>query len=322
MKYLLTPLTMFLWYLLTYYGFYFAIIGLIFTFSLSWGILIFGYLFLIGVLYAVFISIPNLLRYFILKFYGLSWFTIIAHFIAGVIGLFSIVYSLKSDSLSLYEQFNKTFFLAWMWGESPLKTIFLIIPFFAIVLGILWSMIIFPIQIKIFESKNDAMVTAANDMKNLTLKAEDLVDSSRILIGILAPKLLRSFPELRESKNSEKLNFFGTIAFTYLVNIHLHFEVDNAKRTELELIVQGCLNDFYEDSQKYYHDLHFHIQNRILDEKNRGKRRAYIHYLTCLWILQKIEFVDEIDFPNQKAIEIATMFASLLENETAGYWSS
>jgi hypothetical protein len=36
MKYVLTPLTMILWYLTTYYGLYFAVIGMAFMFSLSW----------------------------------------------------------------------------------------------------------------------------------------------------------------------------------------------------------------------------------------------------------------------------------------------
>lgn len=149
LKYLLTPLTMYLWYLFIYYGFYFAFVGMMFVFSLNWIIIILGYLFLIILLYSIFITIPNLLRYLILKFYGLSWFTTIAHLFAGLLGIILIGISLGKNSLVINEGNNSIFFLAWMWGDSPLKTILLFIPFFAITCGLFWSMFIFPIQIQI-----------------------------------------------------------------------------------------------------------------------------------------------------------------------------
>lgn len=312
---------MYLWYLLIYYGFYFAFVGMMFVFSLNWIIIIFGDLFLIGLLYGIFITIPSLLRYLILKFYGLSWFTTIAHLFAGLLGIILIGISLGKNSLVINEGNNSIFFLAWMWGASPLKTILLFIPFFALTCGLLWSMFIFPIQIQISGNKADIGNVNVPDNAGLISKAEELVDSSRILFAVIRPRILQKFPELYIGKDLEKFNLFGTIASSYLVCIHLHYEVEKDKRTELELIVQKHIKELYEGALEYYEDLHLVIQRKILEENDRKKRRTFIHYLACLWILHQIGLVENIDFPYEKAVEIATQLSSILENETAGYWS-
>lgn len=320
-KYLLTPITMYLWYLLTYYGFYLAFAGMMFVFSLNWVIIFSGYLFLIGLLHSIFISVPSLLRYIILKFYGLSWFNTIAHLLAGLYGIISIGISLKNNSLLIYEGNNSIFFLAWMWEASPLKTIFLFIPFLALTCGLVWSVIIFPIQMQFIGNESDIRDVNVPDNEELRAKAEELVDSSRILFAVIRPRLLQKFPELYIGKDLEKLNLFGTIASSYLVCIHLHHEVEKGKRTELELIVQKNIKDLYEGALDYYEDLHIVIQRKILEENDRKKRRTLIHYLACLWILNQIGLIKNIDTPYEKAVEIATQLSAILENETAGYWS-
>ncbi len=321
MKYLLTPITMFLWFLITYYGLYFAFLAMVYTFSLNWGILIFGYLFLIGVLYGIFISLPSLLRYLIQKFYGLNWFTTLTHWLSGVVGVILLIIYFTNNSQAFINENNNTFFLVWMWGASPLKTIFLIIPFFALSIGLLWSTIILPIQIQL---STDVAENNKNENKNIEMliyRAEELVDSSRVLFAVIRPRLLKKFPEIFMSNDLEKINIYGTIACSYLVCIHLHYEVEKECRTELELIVQKNISEIYENAFNYYEDLHSVIQRKVLEEKDRSKRRKHLHYIACLWILHQIGLVKNIDQPYEKAIEIAHELSEILENETAGYWS-
>ncbi|MBW1711076.1 MAG: hypothetical protein JRJ73_14550 [Deltaproteobacteria bacterium] len=149
MKYILLPLTMFLWYLTTYYGLYIAVIGMAVIFSLSWLWLIIGYPFLIGVVFGVSNGIPSLLRYVSLKFYGINWVTCILHSIAGIIGVVQIIrfYSATPPELVIG---NESFFiLSGMWQVAPIKTVFLAFPFIALIISLLWSTIIAPVYIKL-----------------------------------------------------------------------------------------------------------------------------------------------------------------------------
>lgn len=149
MRYILIPLTMFLWYLTTYYGIYVAVIGMAFVFSLNWFWLIIGYTFLIGAVFGISNGIPSLLRLLVLKVYGINWFSCIVHSIAGVVGLVQILrfYSASPPELVIGDE--SFFFLAGMWKVAPFKTVFLAMPFLGLVISILWSNIIAPIYIKL-----------------------------------------------------------------------------------------------------------------------------------------------------------------------------
>ena len=149
MKYLLTPITMLVWYLTTYYGIYFAIVLITFMFSLSWLWLIIGFTLIIGIIFALTNSIPGLLRVMILKLYGLNWFTVISHSIAGLVGVVSIFYFFNSNPPELVSGNESVFMLKGMWNEAPFKTIFLAFPFTGLILSLIWSTIITPISMKI-----------------------------------------------------------------------------------------------------------------------------------------------------------------------------
>jgi hypothetical protein len=147
MKYVLTPITMFLWYLTTYYGLYIVVLGMIFIVTLSWFWLIMGYLFLIGLLFGISNSIPGLLRLLILKIYGINWFSCIVHSLAGAIGAGFFILNLPSCVL-VSEKGDEVFFLTGMWKMAPFKTVFFAFPFAGIIISLLWSTIISPINIK------------------------------------------------------------------------------------------------------------------------------------------------------------------------------
>ena len=148
MKYILTPLTMFLWYLTTYYGLYLVVLGMVFIVSLNWFWLIMGYLFLIGTLFAISNSIPALLRFLILKIYGINWFSCIVHSLAGAVGAGFFIVNLPLCVLVSVEG-DEVFFLTGMWEIAPVKTVFFAFPFVGLVISLLWSTIIFPIHIKL-----------------------------------------------------------------------------------------------------------------------------------------------------------------------------
>ncbi|MBW1929916.1 MAG: hypothetical protein JRJ13_12290 [Deltaproteobacteria bacterium] len=155
MKYILILLTMFLWYLTTYYGIYIAVIGMAFIFSLSWLWLIFGYLFLIGTVFGISNGIPSLLRLLILKIYGINWFCCIAHSLAGVVGLVQIIRLFNASPPELVVGGESFFILTGMWKIAPFKTIFLAMPFLGLVISIVWSNIIAPVYIKLREDELD-----------------------------------------------------------------------------------------------------------------------------------------------------------------------
>lgn len=149
MRYALIPLTMLLWYLTTYYGIYFAVIGMAFVFSLSWFWLIIGFPFLIGAVFGISNGIPSLLRLLILKVYGINWFSCIVHSIAGVVGLVVILRFYNASPPELVIGDESFFFLKGMWKVAPFKTVFLAMPFLGLVISIIWSNIIAPVYIKI-----------------------------------------------------------------------------------------------------------------------------------------------------------------------------
>lgn len=149
MKYILLPLSLFFWYLTTYYGIYIAVIGMLFIFSLSWLWIIIGYTFLIGLIFGISNGIPSLLRLLIIKSYGINWIICVLHSLAGVFGVFQIIrfYSTTPPELVIGDE--SFFILIGMWKIAPFKTVVLAFPFLGIVISLLWSNIIFPIAIKL-----------------------------------------------------------------------------------------------------------------------------------------------------------------------------
>ena len=149
MKYILIPLTMFVWYLTTYYGLYLAVIGMVFMFSLSWLWLIMGYLILVGIIFGISNGIPGLLRLLILRVYGMNWFSCVVHSLAGVFGVFQVINLFSTNPPQLVIGDESLFILTGMWKIAPVKTVFLASPCAGLVISLLWSTTIAPIYIKL-----------------------------------------------------------------------------------------------------------------------------------------------------------------------------
>ena len=147
MRYILIPITMFLWFLTTYYGLCLAVFGMVYIVSLHWIWILIGYPFLIGILFGISNSIPALLRLLILKIYGINWFSCIVHSLAGALGAVNFFAKLPLWVL-VNEQGTEVSFFTVMWKMAPLKIIICTLPFAGIVISLLYSTIIFPISFK------------------------------------------------------------------------------------------------------------------------------------------------------------------------------
>ena len=155
MRYLLTPITMFIWFLLTYLGVYYGMVLMLWMFSLSWIWLIIGYTFLIGIISFLVGSIPAIINFLILKFYRLNWFSIITHSIAGLLGIAYFYYLIYQNPPEMVSGNENTPILKALWNQSWLKTLLLMFPFIGLQLGLIYQGIFSPITMKLEETENE-----------------------------------------------------------------------------------------------------------------------------------------------------------------------
>jgi len=152
MKYVLTPLTTFLWYLTAYYGLYFAVFGMAYMYTVSWFWLIMSGIFLMWPLWLMF-GLPFLMylllcRPLIEKIYGINWFSCIIHSLAGITGIVQVVRFFSANPPQLVIGDKSIFILAGMWEIAPFRTIFVACPFVVFTQFLLWLTIVHPIYIK------------------------------------------------------------------------------------------------------------------------------------------------------------------------------
>lgn len=154
MRFLLTPITMMIWYILCYLGLHYGMVLMLWMFSLSWIWLILGYTILIGIISTIVSSLPALINLLILRFYKLTWFSIITHSLAGLLGILSFYYLMYQNPPEMVSGTESTPILKALWNYSWLKTIFLMFPFIGLQLGLIYQGIISPITIKLEENEH------------------------------------------------------------------------------------------------------------------------------------------------------------------------
>ncbi len=155
MRYLLTPITMFIWFLITYLGVYYGMVFMLWMFSLSCIWLILGYTFLIGLISLLVNSLPAIINILIMKFYRLNWFSIITHSIAGLLGIVYFYYLIYQNPPEMIDGNESTPVLMALWNQSWLKTVLLMIPFMGLQLGLIYQGIFSPIKMKLEEKENE-----------------------------------------------------------------------------------------------------------------------------------------------------------------------
>lgn len=153
MRYLLTPVTMLLWTIITSICFTIAFSGIIFLFFLNWMWIIIGASFLIGIIFTLTSSLPLLLNNYILKFYGYSWFSVIAHSIAAIVACIHFFRNyLLEPIIMINEEEGSELIFVQLWDLDPVKTIFFALPFLGVILSTLYAMVIAPYQIKLSDN--------------------------------------------------------------------------------------------------------------------------------------------------------------------------
>ncbi len=144
-KYLLFPFTMILWILLTIYTIYYSVLIFSLIFFVSWIWIIIFLPFMIGIISGIIIGIPALLRYVIIKLYGVNWFSCASHTLAGITGVLVVMLFFYEEPPTLEIGETSYFLLTGMWQTYPFKTIFLGFPFFGIIVPSIILPIITPI---------------------------------------------------------------------------------------------------------------------------------------------------------------------------------
>ncbi len=149
MRYLLIPITFVIWCALTFYGLLFCLVGMSYVFSLSWIWLIPGYLFLVGIVIAISIGIPILLRIAIPKFCGINWFAYLVRSSAGLLGAVGFfIYYVSNPPVVVIGEDEVTMFYG-MWMLAPFKSIVIAFPFLGIFASIIWAIIVSPVYWKL-----------------------------------------------------------------------------------------------------------------------------------------------------------------------------
>lgn len=153
MRYLLTPITMLIWFLLTYLAIYYGMFLMLWMFSLSWIWLILGYTFLIGLISFLVGSLPAIINFLILKFYRLNWLSIVTHSIAGLLGVVYFYFLIYQNPPEMVSGNETIPILKALWNQSWLKTVLLMITFIGLQLGIIYQGTFSPITMKLKENE-------------------------------------------------------------------------------------------------------------------------------------------------------------------------
>jgi hypothetical protein len=155
---------------------------------------------------------------------------------------------------------------------------------------------------------------------NLFIKANELVELSRMLAGIIEPKILKKYPILKQGVNYSSFTIFFTISFVTATCVRLHFEVEEKLRTPLENTIKNELMSWYKPSIEEFHSLSNFIKDKLTKEKDRKKRERYIFILCSEWMINRIFKQDEFASKFNAINKITEEFADIFQNETNCYW--
>jgi hypothetical protein len=155
MRHLLSPITFVIWFLLTYYAVYFGMVLMIWMFSLDWIWLILGYSMLLGLISMLVNVLPILINNLILKFYKFSWFSVIAHSVAGLLAIIAFYYVIYQTPPEMVTGDRNISILKAFWEDSWLKTILLFIPFVTLQFMLIFQGVFNPIMIKLDNKEQD-----------------------------------------------------------------------------------------------------------------------------------------------------------------------
>lgn len=145
LKYLLVPVTMLLWYMITYYSLLLGLKLMFWMFTLSWTWLFIVYFFLIGIVFGLVGEIPAIINHLILKIYNSNWLVIILHTIAGALGVYAFYYMLNMNPPTMENGVESLSLMEGLWKESKLKTILLSFTALGLLVQVVYVCVLHPI---------------------------------------------------------------------------------------------------------------------------------------------------------------------------------
>ena len=152
MKFLLTPITIIIWFLVTYLSIYYGLYLLVWMFSLHWLLLLILFTFLSGVLSFLVYTLPSLIQMLIIEFYNRNWFIVVIHSFTGLIAFAYFYLLLYEHPPALFDGVNAVPLLKGMWEQSWLKSFILVPTYIFLHFTLLYFTVINPIVLK-FQSK-------------------------------------------------------------------------------------------------------------------------------------------------------------------------
>lgn len=141
---LLTPLTMYIWYELTYFSIFLILTGMVLVYSFSWFWLILTGGFVLWLVSIISEMLPLAAFLLLSRLYGANLFSVMAHSIAAIIGitLVSIFYFNNPPTIILGT--NEVNALKHMWETEPIKMVMVTFPFLGLIFSLVISMVVRP----------------------------------------------------------------------------------------------------------------------------------------------------------------------------------
>lgn len=149
MKLIILPFTAAAWYLITYYGIFYGLYAFKSMFSFSWIWIIPGLLISVLLVFGIIKGLPAFLRYYILKLFNFSWYSIIIHSFIGLFAIYKLIKFYTLNPFSIRVKGAGVFTFLEMWELEPNKTIFISLAFTFILISIVWSSVFSSFYLKI-----------------------------------------------------------------------------------------------------------------------------------------------------------------------------
>jgi hypothetical protein len=145
LRFLLLPITSFIWFLASYYSVFLILTAFFWFFSLEWYFFYLGWMLFIGATYFIAIGLPSAFLALASYLYKLNKFSGLIHCISGLAGVFLIYYHFYNNPPMAFNGNEEVFVFKYMWEESWFRTISLILPLIGFLLAHFYSFAISPI---------------------------------------------------------------------------------------------------------------------------------------------------------------------------------
>lgn len=151
--------------------------------------------------------------------------------------------------------------------------------------------------------------------KTLLEKAQDAPIAFRILVDTIQIEIERDHPQVFLLPRWQAFQLAGTVAGCTALAIRLHFDVEEAQRTPLEMAMRKVLEQRFPKSEQAYEDCNRFVTESMKDIP-RAERGKYFFVLLGMWAYATVSDGTKIEQEEW----IVGRLAEALQNETIGFW--